>query len=94
MLLEEYVAEHGKKWKLFEEFFPGRTEISIKNRYNVLLRRRARDIKVAMGLPLKSKKEHNDPISEQEASLEPTHLLNSENEFGIADNQDWMTWWF
>ena len=36
------VSDHGKRWKLFEYFFKGRTEIDIRNRYNVLMRRKAK----------------------------------------------------
>jgi hypothetical protein len=50
------VAEHGKKWKTLESSFPGRTEISIKNRYNVLLRQTTRDLKAALNLSSKTKK--------------------------------------
>jgi hypothetical protein len=41
-LLELRVAEHGHKWKMFEVEFPGRTNINLKNRFNVLVRRRMR----------------------------------------------------
>ena len=27
------INEYGKKWKMFEDFLPGRTENRIKNRY-------------------------------------------------------------
>lgn len=38
-LLMKKVEEEGKKWKLMEKFFPGRTEVSLRNRYNLLLRK-------------------------------------------------------
>ena len=41
-LLLSKVDEHGKRWKLFEVFFDGRTEIDIRNRFNVLMRRKAK----------------------------------------------------
>jgi hypothetical protein len=41
-LLESKVAEHGRTWKMFESYFPGRTHVHIKNRYTVLSRRRLR----------------------------------------------------
>ena len=36
--LIKLIDEHGKKWKIFEKHFPGRTEIDIRNRFNVLAR--------------------------------------------------------
>ena len=38
-LLLSTVEAQGKKWKLFENIFTGRTEIDIRNRYNILMRR-------------------------------------------------------
>lgn len=38
-LLLSLITEHGRKWKLFESFLKGRTEINIHNRFNVLSRR-------------------------------------------------------
>lgn len=38
-LLLESVNQHGNKWKMMEQIFPGRTEVSIRNRYNLLIRK-------------------------------------------------------
>lgn len=38
-LLMEKVENEGKKWKKFEKFFPGRTEVQLRNRYNLLARK-------------------------------------------------------
>lgn len=37
-LLLKYVEMYGKKWKNFENYFNGRTEIDIRNRFYVLSR--------------------------------------------------------
>jgi hypothetical protein len=50
-LLQRRVAEHGHKWKLFENDFPGRTDISIKNRFNVLARRSLRWVRIEEAVP-------------------------------------------
>jgi hypothetical protein len=55
-LLNELVNQRGKKWKAFEHFFSGRTDINLKNRYNVLIRRKAKQYKIEMKLPLKTKR--------------------------------------
>lgn len=39
------VNELGNKWKLFEQKFSGRTEVSLRNRYNLLIRKFNRDQK-------------------------------------------------
>jgi hypothetical protein len=37
-LLESLVAQRGQKWSNFTEFFPGRTDVLIRNRYALLKR--------------------------------------------------------
>ena len=44
-LLIKKVNLFGKKWKSFENFFKGRIEISIRNRWNMLERKQKRQIK-------------------------------------------------
>jgi hypothetical protein len=44
-LLKAKVLEVGRKWKLFELYFPGRTDVNIKNRYAVLSRKMARKLR-------------------------------------------------
>lgn len=44
-LLLKSVKEKGKKWKSFERLFKGRTEVSIRNRYNLLIRKEKKEIK-------------------------------------------------
>lgn len=39
------VEKVGKKWKIMEKMFPGRTEVSLRNRYNLLLRKFNREQK-------------------------------------------------
>jgi hypothetical protein len=38
IILLEKVREIGKKWKTFQQFFPGRTDVIFKNRYQLLER--------------------------------------------------------
>jgi hypothetical protein len=40
LLLKKF-GDMGSQWKWMTQFFPGRTEVNIKNHYAVLLRRRA-----------------------------------------------------
>ena len=46
-LLEMKVQEMGRKWKVMEVYFPGRTDINIKNRFNLLERRKRCEIRKA-----------------------------------------------
>lgn len=39
MLLLFNIQKYGKAWKKLEILFPGRTEIDIRNRFNILFRR-------------------------------------------------------
>jgi hypothetical protein len=55
-LLEEKVIEIGRRWKVLATSFPGRTDVSLKNRYNLLTRKRNKAIKIALRLPLKVQK--------------------------------------
>jgi hypothetical protein len=45
--LLELVKVNGTKWKAFESYLIGRTDTNIKNRYNVLMRKEAKQQKVA-----------------------------------------------
>jgi hypothetical protein len=47
-LLLEKVGQFGRKWRQIEPFFPGRPDISLKNRYNVLQRRVKKEVKKAL----------------------------------------------
>lgn len=51
-LLLHKVEKEGKKWKRFEIFFKGRTDVSLRNRYNLLIRRKNKNDK-------KTKKKNN-----------------------------------
>lgn len=46
ILLLKTVDSFGKRWKIFELIFKGRTEISIRNRYNVLIRKINKNSKI------------------------------------------------
>ena len=39
-LLLKTVEQNGKKWKWMEKIFPGRTEVSLRNRYHLILRKK------------------------------------------------------
>ena len=43
--LAEKVSQFGRKWKAIEPFFPGRTDINIKNRWNFLQKKKAKEEK-------------------------------------------------
>jgi hypothetical protein len=51
--LEDKVREFGRKWKVLEQCFPGRTDINLKNRYNLLARKKTKASRVARHLPIK-----------------------------------------
>lgn len=46
-LLIKKVEEEGKRWKSFERYFTGRTEVGLRNRYHILIRKKVKkEIKV------------------------------------------------
>lgn len=42
-LLMKCVEKHGKKWKMMEKILPGRSEVSLRNRYHLVVRKKKRD---------------------------------------------------
>jgi hypothetical protein len=52
-IIEDKVKEYGQQWKFMERYLPGRRDSHIKNHYKVIVRRRAKEQKRALGLPLK-----------------------------------------
>jgi hypothetical protein len=78
-LLELRVLEHGRKWKMFENEFPGRTDINIKNRFNVISRQRKRQMrKVLHSKLMDTSRRHNfgenspPPFAQSVPSPEPS----------------------
>jgi hypothetical protein len=84
-LLEEKVSQHGHQWKMFELFFPGRVDINIKNRYNVLLRQKRREMKNAMQSNSKSLNKSSDGDPGVEPIVSDTDTLWNDEEF------DWIS---
>jgi hypothetical protein len=64
-LLDEKVAQLGKKWKLLEVYFPGRTDIGLKNRYNLLTRKRNKALKSVMHGWIRGRK-HQDAAQDDD----------------------------
>lgn len=70
-LLLNKVIEIGNKWKTMESFFPGRTEISLRNRFKLLQRKESKDERK------KDKKKKN--IMSDEFSFLDNFCTNSNN---------------
>jgi hypothetical protein len=58
--LKEKVNERGKCWKALESFFPGRTNVALKNRYKVLERKNNRNRKIMNNMPLKNSRKKTE----------------------------------
>jgi hypothetical protein len=84
VLLEGKVAEHGHRWKLFELFFPGRTDVNIKNRYNVLVRRRKRELAMLGRAIARAQPTSPEPLSPPE----PITLKWEEPDWGF-EGYEW-----
>nr|AGM32419.1 Myb-like DNA-binding domain containing protein [Coptotermes formosanus] len=74
LLLEKLVNEFGPKWSNLAKFFPGRTDVLIKNRYCLLLRH----IRAGKRASTVSNKrfEQNQPIFSVESEVEGTWKEN------------------
>lgn len=66
------VAEMGNKWKAMESYFPGRTDISLRNRYKLLLRKESK------GERRKERKKKNI-MSDEYSFLDNINASNSKN---------------
>lgn len=44
-LLVKLVENEGNKWKKFENYFPGRTEVSLRNKYQLINRKKVKKVK-------------------------------------------------
>jgi hypothetical protein len=55
-LLEQKVREIGSRWKTIAQYFPGRADVSLKNRYNKMNRRWNMCIKRMLNIPLKQRR--------------------------------------
>jgi hypothetical protein len=53
--LEACVAIHGRRWSVIQTYFPDKTDTALKNRYNLIMRRHAREVKIALGQPLRDR---------------------------------------
>lgn len=67
-LLLSKVAEMGNKWKAMESYFPGRTEISLRNRYKLLLRKESKD-----------ERKKKNIMSDEYSFLDKINAKNSKN---------------
>jgi hypothetical protein len=92
LLLEKLVSQNGKKWSKFVNYFPGRTDVLIKNRYSLL----ARHIKTGKRIPNQFSNQNQNiimkdsfsfPISEpvEEESIEINPIFDFT--FTDAENQ-------
>ncbi|OHT00376.1 Myb-like DNA-binding domain containing protein [Tritrichomonas foetus] len=97
VILEMKVIELGKCWKTLESFFPGRTEVSIRNRWNVLQRKRVKLIKKQISLMTavkgKYSKKSKEIVSTNEESSSMESCDSESTEFEDSEpylNVDWF----
>lgn len=82
MLILKFVKEEGKRWKGMEKLFPGRTEVSIRNRYNLLIRKMTKNERKAEKKKEKEKDEEFTLNKKYEKTKNKRNLLqlNSTNQ--------------
>jgi hypothetical protein len=69
-IIEEKVKEYGQQWKLMERYLPGRRDTHIKNHYKVLVRRKVKEEKKALGLQLKTRRKPPEPSEPSEPPMD------------------------
>jgi hypothetical protein len=91
--LEECVAIHGRKWRVIQEHFPGKTDICLKNRYNLLARKHSRELKLALGQPLRHRSFHGSLPSPSEPlaldGIQPPETNASDSDCGECEFDMW-----
>ena len=81
--LIHYVNLIGRKWKMIANFFPGRTDIQLKSRFNVIMRKEIRDQKKEL------KKYLIDATKNTSSSSELSEgSITSDAEEHVPDNQE------
>jgi hypothetical protein len=94
-LLERQVCRHGNKWKQLETFFPGRTDTQLKNRFNLLQRRRERLRKIKNLEPLRNNHKTENLLLHAEKQEEKTdestlfHWMTNETHFDDYEVLEW-----
>ena len=72
-LIEMKFLQYGSKWKILAKFFPNRTDVMIRNRWNMLKR--------------KQQKNQKD-INNNKVKIDATSIDNNQNEKQIESNQE------
>ncbi|KAK8886886.1 hypothetical protein M9Y10_037919 [Tritrichomonas musculus] len=86
-LLIQKVNTIGKRWKILEQFFKGRTEISIRNRWNMLVRKEKREIKKQ----IQNNKNHIKKFYSQISFPSQPHNIKSVNEYSMLNTYNHTT---
>lgn len=89
VLLLKTVDSFGKRWKIFELIFKGRTEISIRNRYNVLIRKINKNSKIEKILNETRKESSNvHTITNNSKIAEKLDIKNNQTKKELTDKNE------
>jgi hypothetical protein len=95
LLLESLVSQNGRKWSNFVQFFPGRTDVLIKNRYSMLMRhiKTGKRVKIQNNIATMEESFSNpisEPIEEESTEINSNFdftFENIENEYQSENNE-------
>jgi hypothetical protein len=92
-LLLQTVQESGSRWKVLESSFPGRSDVNLKNRYNMLIRKHSKPARPPPAPPPEPPRRMQEPPGE-EIFRDPKDKhsgVNSESEFTFEPPQSRMS---
>lgn len=85
MILLMNIGKQGKKWKVLEKLFPGRTEIDIRNRYYVLIRKISKSVRKQISGVGNKKKICNDKEKMKKLEIINNNVENTNSKDDIKN---------
>jgi hypothetical protein len=86
--LTNLVEENGQRWAILSQFFPGRTDVIIKNRYQLLMRHKAIGRKTIYHKPTSNEESHSVQSRKEDNTIQENPIwphLDSLSDLNLKD---------